>query len=72
MSNWKAPGQEGIRGFSLKRFSNLHEKIGQALNDCVAEGFRLRVDVTRHGSAYHKGQKLRPAISVPSSVSNFS
>ena len=26
MPNLKAPGQEGIRGFSLKRFSNLHEK----------------------------------------------
>lgn len=38
MPNWKAPGPDGIQGFWLKRFSNLHARIANHLNVCITNG----------------------------------
>ena len=35
MSNWKATGLEGIRGFWLKRFTSQHQKLTEELNENI-------------------------------------
>jgi hypothetical protein len=37
MSNWKAPGPDGVRGFWFKKFSNLHQAMAVELRECVSE-----------------------------------
>ena len=38
MSNWKAPGPDGVRGFWFKNFSSLHPFLCKSLQQCVVEG----------------------------------
>ena len=38
MSNWKAPGPDGVRGFWFKKFSSLHPFLCKSLQRCLAEG----------------------------------
>ena len=38
MSNWKAPGPDGVRGFWFKKFSSLHPFLCKTLQQCVVEG----------------------------------
>ena len=38
MTNWKAPGPDGVQGYWFKRFSNLHSRIAQHLQECVETG----------------------------------
>ena len=35
MSNWKATGLEGIRGFWLKRFTSQHQRLTEELNENI-------------------------------------
>ena len=32
ISNWKAPGKDGVQGFWLKKLTNIHERIAEQLN----------------------------------------
>ena len=38
MSNWKAPGPDGVRGFWFKKFPSLHQAMADGLQDCLDEG----------------------------------
>ena len=38
MSNWKAPGPDGVRGFWFKKFDNLHGILRDVLQKCLDEG----------------------------------
>lgn len=38
MTNWKAPGSDGVRGFWFKRFTSLHEVLTEALRGCLKRG----------------------------------
>ena len=38
MSNWKAPGPDGVRGFWFKKFVSVHEAMRKALQMCLDEG----------------------------------
>ena len=37
MANWKAPGSDLVQGFWLKKFSNLHQRIADQLNECISK-----------------------------------
>ena len=39
MPNWKSPGPDLIRGFWLKNFSSLHERVRLQLKECLDSGF---------------------------------
>ena len=41
MKNWKSPGPDLVRGFWLKDFSNLHERVRVRLQlkECLDSGF---------------------------------
>ena len=41
ISNWKPPGPDGVQGFWLKNFTNLHKNLGWHLNACL-EGETLQ------------------------------
>ena len=36
MTNWKAPGTDGVQGFWFKKFTNVHKAI--SLQDCLVKG----------------------------------
>ena len=38
MTNWKAPGPDGVRGFWFKKLTSLHGPLTHALQECVANG----------------------------------
>ena len=38
MTNWKAPGPDGVRGFWFKKLKSLHGQLTHALQECVANG----------------------------------
>ena len=38
MSNWKAPGSDGVQGYWFKAFDCLHRPIVNALQKCNVEG----------------------------------
>ena len=38
MANWKAPGPDGVRHFSFKKFRSLHTSISGALQSLVLNG----------------------------------
>ena len=38
MSNWKAPGPDGVRGFWFKKFSCMHQAMAKSLQACLDEG----------------------------------
>ena len=38
MTNWKAPGPEGVRGFWFKKFQSTHEVITSVLQMCLQAG----------------------------------
>ena len=38
MTNWRAPGPDGIQGFWFKKFSCLHERIAEGLQGCIENG----------------------------------
>ena len=38
MSNWKAPGPDGARGFWFKKFTALHLMLVKALASCLENG----------------------------------
>jgi len=38
MSNWKAPGPDGVQGFWFKRLTSLHEQIGKHFQKCLDDG----------------------------------
>ncbi len=38
MSNWKAPGPDGVQGFWFKKFTNVHQVLTDKLQECVAKG----------------------------------
>lgn len=35
MTNWKAPGPDGVRGFWFKKFLSLHQSIAASLQVCL-------------------------------------
>ena len=35
ISNWKAPGHDGINGFWFKKFSSIHGKLALEMNRCI-------------------------------------
>ena len=35
MTNWKAPGPDGVQGYWFKRFSNIHTQIAHHLQGCI-------------------------------------
>ena len=37
--NWKSPGPELVRGFWLKNFSSLHERVRLQLKECLDSRF---------------------------------
>ena len=37
MANWKARGPDLVQGFWLKKFSNLHDRIADQLNECLSK-----------------------------------
>ena len=41
MSNWKAPGNDGVQGFWIKRLDKMHENIATQLNE-ILEGTKER------------------------------
>ena len=38
MSNWKAPGPDGVRGFWFKKFTSLNPLLCKSLQRCLSEG----------------------------------
>ena len=38
MSNWKAPGPDGVHGFWFKKLTNLHSRIAEHMQDCLQDG----------------------------------
>ena len=38
MTNWKAPGPDGVQGFWFKKFTSVHATIADGLRDCLARG----------------------------------
>ncbi|MEO0683920.1 MAG: reverse transcriptase family protein [Cyanobacteria bacterium J06649_11] len=38
MSTWKAPGPDGVQGFWFKKFTSVHQRIVEALSQCLNEG----------------------------------
>ena len=46
MSNWKAPGPDGVQGYWFKAFDCLHKPIVNALQKCIVEGDVLEWMVT--------------------------
>ena len=38
LSNWKAPGPDGVMGFWFKKFTALHHVLGRELQVCVVKG----------------------------------
>lgn len=41
MPNWKAPGNDGVQGYWIKNFTNLHERISEQLNDILSGNTNL-------------------------------
>ena len=39
MPNWKLPGPDLVRGFLLKNFSSLDERVMLQLKECLDSGF---------------------------------
>ena len=39
MTNWKAPGPDGVQGFWFKAFTSLHRSIAVGLQDCLSQGW---------------------------------
>ena len=39
MTNWRAPGPDGIQGFWFKKFSSLHSRIAEGLQECLTQGW---------------------------------
>ena len=39
MTNWRAPGPDGIQGFWFKKFSSLHSRIADGLQECLTQGW---------------------------------
>ena len=39
MTNWKAPGPDGIQGFWFKAFTNVHTRIADGLQECLTQGW---------------------------------
>ena len=39
MANWKSPSPDFVRGFWLKSFSSLHERVMLQLKECLDSGF---------------------------------
>ena len=39
MTNWKAPGPDGIQGFWFKKFSSVHSRIAEGLQECLTQGW---------------------------------
>ena len=37
ISNWKAPGHDGIHGFWFKKFTSLHGRLGLEMNKCLQD-----------------------------------
>ena len=35
---WKAPGQDGVQGFWLKKFKSMHTQLASSLTKCLEEG----------------------------------
>ena len=35
ISNWKAPGHDGIHGFSFKKFISIHDRLALEMNRCL-------------------------------------
>ena len=35
MSNWKAPGPDGVKGFWFKRMTDLHDRLAKHLQACL-------------------------------------
>ena len=38
MTNWKAPGPDGVQGFWFKKFTSVHVAIAEGLQDCLQSG----------------------------------
>ena len=38
MTNWKAPGPDGVQGFWFKKFTKVHGAIVESLQDCLSKG----------------------------------
>ena len=38
MTNWKAPGPDGVRGFWFKKFTSVHPVLCRTLNRCLTTG----------------------------------
>ena len=38
MTNWKAPGPEGVQGYWFKKFTHLHGRITKHLQECLEVG----------------------------------
>lgn len=38
MTNWKAPGPDGVQGFWFKRFTSLHPRLAEYLQVCITTG----------------------------------
>ena len=37
ISNWKAPGHDGIHGFWFKKFISIHDRLTQEMNRCLQD-----------------------------------
>ena len=37
ISNWKAPGHDGIHGFWFKKFTSIHGRLAQEMNRCLQD-----------------------------------
>ena len=38
MTNWKAPGPDGVQGFWFKKFTSVHASITERLQECLVNG----------------------------------
>lgn len=38
MTNWRAPGPDGIQGFWFKKFPSLHDRIADGFQECLTQG----------------------------------
>ena len=38
MTNWKAPGPDGVQGFWFKKFTSVHKSIVEGLQECLVIG----------------------------------
>ena len=63
MTNWKSPGPDGVQGYWFKKFTHLHGRISEHLQECIEIGLVPEWMTTGRTSLIRKDQEKGNAAS---------